>query len=184
MCCVLGERLVHGVLGWTLAQPPVDAKGVTKLRAALARYSSLARVHPVLCIADTDGDCPVSWLSRWQPRHAPQEFLLRLAVTEAESWLLADAAALAEFLGVPRNRLSAHPDELDDPTREILHLARHSRKRLVRQEVVSAFDPSKAGPGYNLHLCSFVREHWDPARAATRSPSLSRAVHCLNRLAR
>lgn len=183
LCCALGESLARHVLGWALAQPPVDTKGVTKLQQSLERYAGLARVHPVLCVADTDRGCPVDWLQRWKPKHASQKFLLRLAVTEAESWLLADSQALASFLGIPKSRISPRPDELNDPTREILRLARQSRKRLIRQEVVSASDASKAGMGYNWHLCTFVREYWEPMRAMACSPSLTRTIHSLKNLA-
>ena len=61
LCCALGERLVAACLpDWQLAQPSIDTKGVTKLQPSLPRYLSLARsLHPVLCIADTDGQCAV-----------------------------------------------------------------------------------------------------------------------------
>jgi hypothetical protein len=182
LCCALGERLTRRVLGWTLAQPPVDAKGVTRLQGHLGRYAGLAHVHPVLCVADADHHCPVDWVRRWKPKHASERFLLRLAVTEAESWLLADAEGLAAFLKIPKVRIASRPDELRDPKREVLHLASQSRERLIRQEVVSAFDRSKAGTGYNAHLCNFVRQHWDPLRAMSCSPSLARAVRSLQSL--
>lgn len=87
------------------------------------------------------------------------------------------------FLGVSDKRISTLPDSVIDPTREILQLARQSRKRVIRQEVVSAFDTDKAGPGYNLHLCAFVQAAWNPQRALQRSPSLARAVERLQAFA-
>lgn len=57
LCCALGERIVEQCLpGWTLASPPINTGGITKLRVALPRYAMQARhVQPVFCLADTDG---------------------------------------------------------------------------------------------------------------------------------
>lgn len=183
LCCALGERLVSTCLqGWQLAQTPIDTKGVTKLAAALPRYLEQARhVQPVLCIADTDGRCVAELLSQWLPR-PDARLVLRLAVREAESWVLADREGFAETLAVPLNKLPQAPDEESDPKRLILTLVRRSKKRLLRQEMVSPDDPSKPGSGYNLHLCAFVHQHWNARHAAQRSPSLARALRRLETL--
>lgn len=183
LCCALGERLVAVCLPhWTLAQPPIDTKGVTKLQPALPRYLGLAQdLHPVLCIADTDGQCAVDLLTKWLPR-GHQRFALRLAITEAESWVLADRQGFSEALEVPLNKLPQRPDEESDPKRLILNLVKKSKARLFRNEMVSSADPSKPGTGYNLHLVAFVRGKWNARRAAQHSPSLARAVQHLERL--
>lgn len=183
ICCALGERLVADILRWKLPLPAINTHGVTKLIAALPRYVGLARQHPVLCIADTDGKCAVDLKNSWLPAHAPEEFILRLAVTEAESWLLADRVAAAEFLGVPVVKIPMHPDSLVDAKREVLNLARKSRKRLIKQEMISSFEPSKPGTGYNQHLRDYAAHHWNATRAAEQSPSLARAVRKLRAIA-
>ncbi len=183
LCCALGERLVAACLpDWQLAQPSIDTKGVTKLQPSLPRYLSLARsLHPVLCIADTDGQCAVELRAKWLPQ-AHERFVLRLAITEAESWVLADRQGFAQALEVPLNKLPQCPDEESDPKRLILTLVKKSKIRQFRDEVVSSADPSKPGTGYNLHLGAFVRGQWDAKRAVEHSPSLARAVKHLERL--
>lgn len=181
LCCALGTRLVIDVVGWSLAQPAVNTNGVTKLKKDLARYVSLTRICPVLCVADTDGGCASKLREQWLP-NPPGQFLLRLAVTESESWLMADHEALAAFLDVPESRFPDLPDEIDDAKRTILNLARRSKKRMIRQEVISSRDTNKPGNGYNLHLCDFVVRYWSPERAAQRSPSLARAMKRLTQL--
>ncbi|PRD64071.1 hypothetical protein [Malikia granosa] len=173
LCCALGERLVAACLpDWQLAQPSIDTKGVTKLQPSLPRYLSLARsLHPVLCIADTDGQCAVELRAKWLPQ-AHERFVLRLAITEAESWVLADRQGFAQALEVPLNKLPQCPDEESDPKRLILTLVKKSKIRQFRDEVVSSADPSKPGTGYNLHLGAFVRGQWDAKRAVEHSPSL------------
>ncbi|NCN72048.1 MAG: DUF4276 family protein [Rhodoferax sp.] len=178
LCCALGERLVAaGLPGWQLARPSIDTKGVTKLVPALMRYVEQAKhVQPVLCIADTDGKCAVTLCRAWLPENRHDRFVLRLAHTEAESWLLADREGFAKALAVPLNKLPQNPDEESDPKRLVLSLVRRSKDRLFRNEVISAVDPSKPGTGYNLHLGSFVRTQWNARRGAQCSPSLTRAL--------
>jgi len=177
LCCALGERLVgSGLPDWQLAQTSIDTRGVTKLKAALPRYLTQARhVQPVLCIADTDGQCPKQLLADWLSHPVHPSLLLRLAVTEAESWLLADRAGLATAFGIPVNKLPHSPDEVPDPKRLILHLAQRSKRRHIRDEVVSRTDSSRPGSGYNLHLATFVRQQWNIDNAIAHSPSLARA---------
>lgn len=178
LCCALGERLVEACLpGWTLARESIDAQGRTKLLPALPRYAQQAQhVQPVLCVADTDGDCASALVRRWFDGTGSARLLFRLAVTEAESWLLADREGAAQALGVALARLPHRPDELADPTRLVLTLAARSRSRVIRDEMVSQVDRNKPGSGYNLHLVRFARTAWDAHRAARLSPSLARAV--------
>lgn len=184
LCCALGERLIAAALPtWRLAGPAIDKKGVTKLVPDLCRYVDQARhVQPVLCVADTDGRCALELLNSWRPSHSPKSFVLRLAVAEAESWLLADRQGFAAAFQVPLNKLPHKSDDIDDPKRLVLSLVARSKKRLFREEVVSRNDTSKPGTGYNLHLRAFVRGQWNPLRARQVSPSLDRALRCLQTL--
>ena len=184
LCCALGERLVGACLpGWVFASESINTRGVTKLKAALPRYLNYAEhVRPVLCVADTDGRCPVEWLEEALPDRGDAPLLLRLAVTEAESWVLADGEAFANVFGVARNRLPRDPDSIQDAKRHVLNLVHHSRSRVIRNEMVSSLDSSKTGSGYNVHLCGFVRAHWRAHQAAERSSSLGSAVRRLKAL--
>lgn len=178
VCCAIGEKMVLNSLPeWGLSKSSINTGGITKLVAAIPRYvQHAAHVQPVLCVADTDGKCPVDLVSTWLPAHATPKFLLRLAVSEAESWALADRVGFAQFFSIGLGNLPQQPDTLLDPKREVLRLARISRVRLVRQEMVSALDPNKRGVGYNTHLCRFIREKWVASRASERSTSLGRAL--------
>ena len=178
MSCALGERLVAEALpGWNLARASIDTRGVTKLIPALPRYLEQAiHVQPVLCVADTDGQCPVTLLHRWMPTQTSDRFLLRLAVSEAESWLLADRSAIAEYFGLAVRLVPQQPDLLGNAKQEVLRLARRSRVREIRQELVSGTDSNRPGSGYNLHLCRFVQQRWRAGRGALNSASLARAL--------
>jgi len=180
LSCALGERLAIDTMHWEVLQHAINCRGVTNLKKALPRYMRLAHRFPVLCLADTDGKCPVKLLRAWLPKQQPENFILRLAVTESESWILADRDALAEFLKINVSHIPICSDDIPDPKRSMVSLARRSRHRHIRQEMVSSHDPEKPGSGYNQHLCSFVRNHWRPFIAAEQSPSLSKAIRKLS----
>jgi hypothetical protein len=184
LCCALGERLIEQALpGWTLATAPINKRGVSKLKGDLSRYLQQAlHVQPVLCVADTDGVCPVTLRREWLPQVAPQQFLLRLAVTEAESWVIADRSAFASALGVSVASVPRNPENLSDAKREVLRLAARSSKRRVKEEMLSLQDINKPGTGYNKHLCTFVRQAWRATAARETSQSLDRAFLALERL--
>lgn len=177
LCCALGEQLVASILpDWTLAGPAIDTKGVTKLIAALPRYAEQARfVQPVICIADTDGQCVKQWLEKHSPARLHSHFLLRLAVNEAESWLIADQEGFAGALHVDKKKLPLRPDEVIDAKGLVLQVLAKSKLRPIRDEAVSRTDRTRQGPGYNLHLCNFVKSDWSAERARLASPSLARA---------
>lgn len=177
LCCALGERLVAALLpNWTMALPAINTLGVTKLWSSIARYNQQAHVQPVLCIADADGNCVNELLAEHLPRHPHPHFILRIAVEEAESWLLADKRSLATFLAVPANKIPEQSDALQNPKQVMLGLARRSRKPILREEMISPFDNNKQGSGYNVHLTDYVRAHWSVDRAAQSSHSLARAL--------
>lgn len=184
LCCVLGERLVATALPrWRLGGESINARGVSNFAIALPRYVEQAQhVQAMLCIADTDGRCAVELRQLWLKRAVPRTFLLRLAVTEAESWVLADRQATSKFFGVALKHVPLQPDIEPDAKRTMLHLARLSKLRELREEMVSPTDPSKQGAGYNLHLDNLVRRNWQAARAAEHSDSLRRALRRLAEL--
>jgi hypothetical protein len=185
LCCALGIQLIRAAMpGWSSTGDPINTGGITKLLPSIPRYVKQAQhVWPVLCVADTDKKCPVDLRNAWLPAHAPQSFMFRLAVPEAESWVLADREAFADFFRVPLNKISAAPEKLPDAKVELLRLARMSKVRQLKDEVVSAASPVKRGVGYNTHLCTLVSKHWDAIRAAERAPSLSRALERLRAFA-
>jgi hypothetical protein len=184
LTCALGEQLVTELLpSWVMPLAAINKKGVTKLIPEFPRFIEQAKFQPVLCIADTDGKCVKELLAKWLPQTLPLKFCLRLAVAEAESWLIADRKSIANYFGIPEKHVSKTPDEETDPKRHLLNLARKSKNRDLRLEMVSQTDQSKQGTGYNPRLRHFVKVHWSAQRAAENSPSLARALLRIAKLA-
>ncbi len=134
----------------------------------------------VLVDLNSDGDCAPQFLQEHLPELA-QFMCFRVAVRTVESWLLADRVHLAAFLRIRQSQIPKDPENLNDPKRTLIDLARVSRRRDIREGLVPR-EGSSVGPAYTSRMGEFVREHWDPQAARSRSPSLDRAIRCLEAL--
>jgi hypothetical protein len=150
--------------------------GAGYLRSRMPSWHEMARRgQPVLVITDLDrGHCPATLVAQWCGRsERPDSLLIRVAVREVESWLLADHDGMRRLLR-SKSRLPAQPDRLTDPKQHLLMLARSAR-RDIREELIAAQGAiARQGVGYNARLSAFVATDWSPARASARSNSLKR----------
>jgi len=153
----------------------------------LPNYNQAARFAPWLVVVDLDQDaeCAPPFVRSVLPNPAGG-MQLRLAVRAIEAWLLADAERLAAFLGIRAVRIPPHPDAEPDPKTTLINLARRSRRRAMREDIVPREGSgSRVGPGYAGRLIEFVAaaEHpWRPNVAVQHSDSLRRCVETLQAL--
>jgi len=181
---IVDEAVIRMLVGE--AGGSVDAvynkNGKSSLRKSIAGYNNAARFSPwiVLVDLDQDADCAPPLLADWLPAPAPQ-MCLRIAVREIEAWLLADHVNLPAFLGIPPTRLPLDPEGVSDPKRCLVDLARRSRRRDIREDMVPQTGSGRSvGPAYASRLIEFVARAWRPEVAARRSDSLRR---CRERIA-
>ena len=138
-------------------------------------------VGPVVAFADLDRplSCPAALVSQYSggltisPR-----MLIRVAVLEIESWILADRAGISGWLGIPANTVSRNPESLSDPKRSLVQLANRSSNRLLKEAIAprNAQGTNRTGPGYNETMGEFVTQYWKPEAARLNAPSLDRAI--------
>ena len=147
-------------------------------------YNGAATQAPwvVLVDLDQDAECAPLLRAKWLP--APAPFLcFRIAVRTVEAWVLAGREGLASFLRVARTRVPSDPESLPNPKETMVNLARHSRNRDIREDMVPRPGSGRPiGPPYCSRLIEFARQHWRPDEAAKRCDSLRRAIECLERL--
>ena len=164
---------------------PVYVKnGKHGLLQKLAGYNAAAQFSPWLVLVDLNGDAPCAgpFVAQHLPAPAPR-MLFRVAVRQAEAWLLADRIGVASFLRVPRVRLPADPETLPDAKQALVNVARHSSKRAVREEIIPRPKSGrKTGPAYVPQMIEFIQQHWSPQRAALGSDSLQRCLHRLSEI--
>lgn len=178
-------RLVDCIFGNGKVGDRLGRKGNGYLLKKLPSFRQMANREPVLILTDLDDtNCAPSLLRQWSGGRAfPENLLVRIAVRETEAWLLADRDGMANLLGVSPKKIPANPEELDDPKRFLLNLAR-TAKREVRSELIPAKGAmASQGLGYNRLLSSFVSTDWKIDEATDRSESLSKAVFRLRELA-
>lgn len=164
-----------------------QAGGKSKLDPKLPGFDKSA---PHLCwfvLRDLDHDdrdrCIPTVLQDLLKGPAAPRLALRLAVRAAEAWLLADRQAVAEYFKVALHHVSDYPDDLADPKLELVNLCRASRSRGVRDAMVPRQGSKRSvGPEYTSTIRAFAEESWDPHRAKLVSPSLRRAVECVQRM--
>lgn len=179
LCCSLGGALIAQSGIPARIEQSLIAGGASAFRGKIEQMNTVAaKIMPVLMIADADqAPCPVIQRNAWFPRHASSRFVLRLAVREAEAWVLADRAGFAEFANISIDKLPPNPESILDPKQVVLNLIKGCKRRDLRDEMLPGkSDRSPVGLGYNVHLADFVGHYWRVERAVSCAPSLARAV--------
>lgn len=179
LCTALGAALIEQSGQHTAIQLRQVAGGAARLREKIDKMNNVAEnVMPVLMVADADqAPCPVTQRNSWLPAHAHPRLALRLAVREAEAWVLADHEGFSTFAQISPAKLPDAPEEIFDPKQALLSLIRFSKRRDLRDEMLpSKHSASPIGLGYNTHLKEYVRRFWRADRALHRAPSLARAI--------
>jgi hypothetical protein len=159
------------------------------LKRMLPAFQEASRGSAYLVMTDLDQHaCAARLIEDWfgfqtdgsVAQHWPN-LIFRIAVRESESWVMADREAFAEFLGIAARKIPAETDDVPDPKKCLLDLARLSRKRDLRDDLVPRVgDKRTIGPDYNGRLAEFVHSSWRASRAKAVSPSFRRAFHALN----
>ena len=184
---VAEDKLTQAVLHKCVAEFLPDYKvlrsevkgGRGNVQRELAAYSNLAKIMPVLIGVDLDHDiCAPTLLTKWQTDYVVREnLLIRIAVREIESWVLADRKRFAKFVGAESDDIPGAPDDLDDPKLALLKIARATANVELKRDLIprNFSQYPRIGPAYNLQMCKFVSEKWRPHVALKRSDSLKRA---------
>jgi hypothetical protein len=152
--------------------------GYGYLRSRAKNWNAAAAAGtPILLLTDLDQHhCPPGLIDDWLGAEPHANLIFRVAVREVESWLLADREGFASFLGISATNVPLEPDQVTDPKRSLVNLARRSRRRVLRESIVPPqASTAVQGPDYNGCLGEFVRNLWDRDSAARRSLSLNRA---------
>jgi hypothetical protein len=190
----LSEFVLRRIVGMRAAlqvQAVFSRGGSGYLKKRVGAFNQAAEQCPFLVLTDLDkGVCAPDLVRNWlggKARHP--HFLLRVAVPEVESWLLADSDGLRRFLGLRGAKDIAQPERLADAKAQLLLWAEKAAARDIRQALVwcDRHGQRHPGPDYNGTLARFVQGTWNFQAAARRCASLAgliRAVEDLDPSAR
>lgn len=160
------------------------ANGKGNLLRRLRGFNHAATHHPWIVLVDLNStECAPLLVDAILPE--PADLMrLRVVVRAAEAWLLADTERIARFLSVSTSRIPSDPEAEPDPKATLVDIARRSRRRSIREDMVPTPSGSRrVGPGYEARLIEFLSDEdggWRPGIAAARSESLRRCFDALS----
>jgi len=156
--------------------------GFGYLKKNINGFNEASIATPFFVLTDLDDSiCPINLINEWLKHPRKPNLIFRVAVREVEAWILADIEGFSHFLGISPTHFPPDPETIADPKALLINLARRSRKRDVREDIVPVNANAKVGPDYNGRLMEFVLGDWDISRAKGRSLSLRRAANCLEK---
>jgi hypothetical protein len=171
--CGHDSGITYGIKGWTYIEAKAKAFDQSCYGQGLLTLVDLM---------DTKRECPTVVVETWVPDRNPLH-VFRVVVQEAESWILADRESISEYLAVPINKIPARPEELEDPKRSLINLARTSRRKAVREALVPVDGTSASeGPLYSSEITKYIAQKWSPERASDQAPSLARCIFRLKEI--
>lgn len=152
--------------------------GYGYLRRTINGFNNAAKGIPFLVGTDLDRyECPAALIEDWLQTPKHHNLLVRVAVREAEAWVLADKDNFAKFLGIHPSLVPNDIENIPDPKAELIQLARRARSRYLREDICPPLNSTrKIGPNYNARLAGFVQQHWNPDIARRRAESLARTI--------
>jgi len=157
-----------------------SGNGFGYLKTNIKGFNQASVVNPHFLLTDLDNyECPMELRNDWFHFELSPNFIFRIAVREVESWLLADRDGLSRFLNVSLVNFPTNPDNEPDPKNTLIQLAKRSKKRTIREDIVPINQNAKIGPNYNGCLSEFVFNSWDIENGVLHSESLKRAYEKL-----
>jgi hypothetical protein len=126
--------------------PVYDLGGKQRLMSRLRGYVNAARFAPWIVQRDLDDDgaCAPELAARLVS-DPPSGLCLIIAVRQTEAWLLADRHGIAAHLRIGEALVTENPEELGDAKAPLVDLARRSRNRDVRADIVPAIGSGRVG---------------------------------------
>jgi hypothetical protein len=181
---VFEDDLSEAVLTQILRQFPdkyeiyqsYSGNGFGYLKTNIKGFNQASVVNPHFMLTDLDNyECPVVLINDWIDFELKDNFILRIAVREVESWILADREGLSRFFNVSLVKFPINPDLEPDPKNTLIRLAKRSNRRNLREDIVPINVNASIGPNYNGCLTEFVFSKWNIHNAILHSESLRRA---------
>jgi hypothetical protein len=116
------------------------------LKRTINGFNNAAKGTPFLVGTDVDRyECPPALINDWLTKPKHHNLLIRVAVREAEAWVLADRDSFANFLGIRAVTVPDDVEALPNPKATLIQLARRARKKQLRDDICPT--PQQYQPG-------------------------------------
>jgi hypothetical protein len=146
--------------------------------ATLRKWNEAAKwdYWAIIIDMDHDSDCVAEYKKSLLPNPS-EKMIFRIAIRKIESWILADAQAVATYLGIKQSLVPTHPETLDDPKLSLLGLVHKSRRKDIKEDMLSQVG-LKQGMRYPERIKELL-QYWRPQIAQQSADSLKRCIHAL-----
>jgi hypothetical protein len=160
-----------------------------QVKSQINKFNQLALAHPVILLIDLDAETCAPALIRKLIPGKNKNFILNIAVDEAEAWLMADREGFSEYFKIKIEDIpSSHQTkqggrkaltEMKFGYKSSLYLTRELVKKIKHAEFKQQLTPKKGatkGPEYNSCLLPFIQNKWDINNACRNTDSLNRMI--------
>ncbi len=161
-----------------------------QINAKLEGFNNLAKAYPVVLLADLDThSCAPELLRKWFPEGKNDQFIVNIAIDEAEAWLMADREGFASYFAIDLKEIpDAEPmkqggnkalTEMKFPCKSSLFLMKELIQKSRNGDFKKQLIPKKGakkGPEYNTCLVPYIQNHWNIKTARKNSDSLDRMI--------
>ncbi len=153
-----------------------NGNGFGYIKSKINGFNQACNAIPFLVLTDLDNSpCPLTIINSWLKHPIHPNMIFRIAIKEVEAWLLADTEGCHDFFGVSKVSIPNNPESENDPKKKLIDLAKRSRRRNIKDDIIPINDNAAIGPNYNGRLMEFVYKYWNVDRAMEKSDSLRRA---------
>lgn len=168
-----------------------------EIKSKILELNTLSHSKPVIALLDLDDNTCAPLFRQNLLRGTSQntDFILNIAVDEAEAWLMADKIGFARYFGIPQGLIPnaklqkmggmKQVQELDFPIKSSLQLThqimQYSTNTELKQQMVAEGSAAK-GKEYNSAILPYIINKWDIKAAAQNSDSLRRMIKRLTDL--
>lgn len=170
------EKIITGFDKKYCIHSYLKGHGFGSIKNNINSFNSAASGFTYIVFIDLDNDtCAPNKISSWLDGSKSNNLLLRVAVKEIESWIIADKEHFQLFLGLRHDLIPDNVDRIPDPKAFLFDLVKKSKKSHLIRDICPK-NTARLGPLYNETLSKFVWSSWDPNLAQLHSPSLNRTI--------
>lgn len=177
-------------------QGELPARG-SEIKHKIKNFNALASTTPVVLLTDLDTDncAPLTKNKLLEDIEQQENFIINVAVDEAEAWLMADRVNFANYLGIDLEKMPASSpqkqggfkacQEMNIPMKAsyyLTHCLIMESSKTDLKEQVQAHGKRCKGREYNTAILPFIDSQWNLEQAMENSDSLRRMVDRLRRL--
>ena len=123
--------------------------GCAYIDGKIRAFNNASKYSPFIVIRDLDKyDC-APMLIKTLIANKNNNLILRIAVRESETWLLADKKNFSKYLGISENSIPDDVENIRNPKEYLIDIARKAKKSIREDIVPERGTIAKYGKNYN-----------------------------------